>query len=416
MDRPTSPEATADQSAVASFDLVVLAELVSELARETDLGYIASALAAKIKWILPSEWCSLLIVDDDRRGWRTYPSAEHGRSDALAGPIATALERGTAVMIDDLAGEASRVSVDPLGCPPTVRSLMVLPLEVAGDRFGALMLGSAVPGAFPMWSSALSTLLQLNVAAVAHNARQVARLRHLSEFKSRLVAHVSHDYRNPLSIIIGFTELMLLDPPDPSTGREMLETILREAERLSELVDEVLDLSRVSLEGGALRREPIDLEDLAFDSVRPFQEAGMARGRHTFRVTTQPARVLGDPIRLSQVLANYVGNAVKYSPAGGPVSIDVRVRAARGEALVAVGDSGLGIEREALDTLFQPFRRANGAIRSGIQGVGLGLAICREIADAHGGRVWAESEGPGQGSTFYLVLPLAQDRSAGRSS
>ena len=303
---------------------------------------------------------------------------------------------------------------------PGARSVMVLPLACGGPPLGTLNFSATRPGLYAPAPSADRTLLQLNVAAVVRNARAMARLRQLNERTSRLVASVTHDYRSPLGVIAGLAELLLAADQDAPVRRDLLEVIQKEALRLNEMVVAMLDLSRLSLGGQPLERAPLDLASLVEECVAPCagRRAGARAGRrprHTFRVQRQAhlPPIWADRGRITQLLGNLLDNAVKYSPAGGEISVTVAATDGGHGVQVAVADSGLGIAPEALTTVFQPFERGAQARKAQIPGSGLGLSIGQEIVQAHGGRLWAESPGPGQGATFFFVLPVDPEGAEG---
>ena len=233
--------------------------------------------------------------------------------------------------------------------------------------------------------------------------RDVTRERELDEMKSQLLSTVSHELRTPLASIKGFaTTLLRRDVEwDEDSRREFLSIIDDESDRLSELIGNLLDMSRI--EAGTLRVEvePIDLGALVDETSEAFQ---MMDGGQRFRVDQPPRlpQVLADPRRIRQVLRNLVENAVKYSPGGGDIVISARARPDQVE--VSVSDQGIGIEAEDLDRIFDRFYQVDSASTRKVGGSGLGLSICKAIVEAHGGQIWVESE-PEVGSTFHFTLP-----------
>jgi PAS domain S-box-containing protein len=221
----------------------------------------------------------------------------------------------------------------------------------------------------------------------------------LEHMQRDFIANVSHELRNPLSTIKGYAQLArrrkLYD--DRAIG-----AILSQTDQLGRLVEDLLEASK--LEVGRLELMPKRM-DLVARVLAAAEQAQTTTQVHRVRVEApnRPLEGRWDPDRLGQVLQNLLSNAIKYSPAGG--DIVVRVEAAGREARVAVHDQGIGLAPEALPNLFGRFYRA-GIVSGTIQGLGLGLYISKELVEAHGGRLWAESNGPGQGSTFYLALPL----------
>ena len=388
-------------------DLAILAELLAEMSAAGSVEQIAASLTRSAKWVVPNERCTLLLRHDDGQSWHLYPGGSSGRVEALPAPLQHALERGQNVVEVDGADHNADDPIVSQILGPDCRSVMILPLKTANTTFGTLNLSSARPDAYPRRPSATVELLRMNVAAVVQSALRLDQAEKLSELRSRLVATVSHDYKSPLAAILGFSELLLAREFDRERRREMLELIQSETLRLNTMVGEVLDLSRLTLQGVEQRREPLDLPAMIDYCLGTYRAGGLAVPIHTFKVQVAPVlpRTAGDPARVTQVLMNLIGNAVKYSPNGGEITMSVRPDPDRREILVAVADHGMGMNPHDIERLFQPFQRTREAIMSGIEGTGLGLAICHEIAQAHGGRLWAESRGIGQGSTFVLALP-----------
>jgi signal transduction histidine kinase len=221
----------------------------------------------------------------------------------------------------------------------------------------------------------------------------------LEHMQRDFIANVSHELRNPLSTIKGYAQLVrrrkLYD--DRAIG-----AILSQTDQLGRLVEDLLEASK--LEVGRLELMPKRM-DLVARVLAAAEQAQATTQAHRVRVEApdRPLEGRWDPDRLGQVFQNLLSNAIKYSPAGG--DIVVRVEAVGREARVAVRDRGIGLAPEALPNLFGRFYRA-GIMSGTIQGLGLGLYISKELVEAHGGRLWAESRGPDQGSTFHVALPL----------
>ncbi|MGH2461992.1 MAG: sensor histidine kinase, partial [Chloroflexota bacterium] len=201
---------------------------------------------------------------------------------------------------------------------------------------------------------------------------------------------------------VGFSELLSATAVDSSRVRDMGAEILRHAQRMQRLVDDLLDVSHI--EAGRFRLELVDV-DLGALLERTVEEVARQTDRH--RLAYQPSDPLpvvrGDPLRLRQVLDNLLTNAIKYSPEGG--RIDVVTGRGDCEVTVAVKDHGIGVPPDKLGRLFERFYRVDNTLAHRVRGSGLGLAIAKHIVDAHGGRIWVESE-LGGGSTFTFSLPL----------
>lgn len=240
--------------------------------------------------------------------------------------------------------------------------------------------------------------------------RDITAIKQVEQMKDEFLSVAAHELRTPLTAIKGYAELLdrrLSGTEGRERDRQPLTVIRKQADRLAKLVNEMLDVSRIESGRLQLNREPFDLSTLAGETV---QHLRVTSDTHTLVLDAAPeVVVLADPSRIEQVLINLVSNAITYSPEGGVVSVDVGVRggAAGDEAVVSVRDNGIGIAPDALPQVFSRFYRATeaSALRSG--GMGLGLYICREIIERHGGTITAEST-MGVGSIFIFTLPLAR--------
>lgn len=232
--------------------------------------------------------------------------------------------------------------------------------------------------------------------------RDITAAKEVDQMRSAIIGLVSHELRTPLTSIRMLSELLIQHRFDSAEGKEMLQDIVREAKRLGQLIENILEVARI--EGGQvpLHLQPVALASIVAEAVALLRAQ---TGTHKFHmdVAKDFPLVQADPERLRQILDNLLANAIKYSPAGGRVS----VRAARGsgEAHVSVSDEGLGIAPEELAHLFEPFRRVSRVDVAQVPGTGLGLYIARSLLERQGGRIWAEST-PGQGSIFTFTLPL----------
>jgi PAS domain S-box-containing protein len=240
--------------------------------------------------------------------------------------------------------------------------------------------------------------------------RDVTPERTADAMKSQLLSTVSHELRTPLASIKGFATTLLRQVVqwDEATQRDFLRIIEEESDRLTEIIDNLLDMSQI--EAGALRiaPEPTQLRKLIREVV---DEMRMRTEAHYF-VVDLPAempRVLADARRIRQVLTNLIGNAIKYSKHG-QITVACEMQAAH--VTVSVADQGQGISPRFIDKIFDRFFQIDGASTRRVGGSGLGLAISRGIVEAHNGRMWVESI-QGQGSTFRFTLPLIGDEGAG---
>jgi heavy metal sensor kinase len=225
--------------------------------------------------------------------------------------------------------------------------------------------------------------------------------------QQRLIADASHELRTPLAVMRSEIDVWLRAPDLPIQGREALESVGEEVERMSRVLDNLLTLARIDEGRLDLLRVPQRLDELVTEVLGKLRPIATAKGI-TLELGGEDSAVLADGPRFGLVITNLVDNAIKYTSSGG--SVRVLLWRDRREAGVTVSDTGPGIGEEALPHLFDRFYRADAARSRSAGGSGLGLAICKEIVTAHGGRLWASSK-VGEGSSFSLAMPLAGDAS-----
>jgi signal transduction histidine kinase len=305
-----------------------------------------------------------------------------------------------------------------LGGAPTIASRGSPNGESLGASFPGLVVqfrsapdeADGAPWDTRRWFYLITLLLVLSVTLLGAYlvSRDVRRELQLAETRSRFVSAVSHELKTPLTAIRMFAETLQLGrSTDPEVHAEYLETIVNESERLTRLLNNVLDFSKIERGQKVYRPEPACLAEIVESSARamryPLQQQQV-------ELTVQiedgvpPARVDRDAVE--QAILNLLANAMKYS--GGSQDIALRLRRANGFAAIEVADRGPGIEPDEQERIFEQFYRVLTRQNEGIPGTGLGLTLVRHIAEAHGGRATVQSA-PGQGSTFTIHLPLEHD-------
>lgn len=305
---------------------------------------------------------------------------------------------------------------------PDLRSLLVVPLTVQDRTIGTLSIDSAEPRAFTSDHERLLTIAGSQIAAAIETVRLLDETRHhaeqlaaanaelaaLDELRTKLLQDVSHELRSPLSLVRGYAGLLR----DGELGEvipqqvEALDIIDQRAELITKLIGDILAAEQISPK--TLELGTVDLAQLCACAVE-----GMSLVHHdealTFELDLQASAcwVDGDRNRLSQVLDNLLGNAAKFSPDGGTITLRV-MRSADGQRVtVSVTDQGIGIAADRLPHLFERFYQGDRMIKHRFGGSGLGLYIVKQIIEAHGGTVWVDSQ-EGQGSTFSFALPVRE--------
>jgi signal transduction histidine kinase len=241
-----------------------------------------------------------------------------------------------------------------------------------------------------------------------HELRKAAE--ELAHAREEVLGVVAHDLRNPLSAILGAASLLEDPRQDPREAREVHGLIRRTVDRMNGLIGDLLDITRLEAGRLVLEQEPVSVTDL-LSQTRESWEATAATRELSLEVDAGPEglAVFADRSRALQVLDNLVGNAVKFSQAGGRIAVRAtRSEGSSTEVRFTVSDTGPGIPPEVMNELFQRFWQAYAADR---RGIGLGLAICKGIVEAHGGRIWCESQ-LGRGARFTFTLPISHQTAA----
>jgi PAS domain S-box-containing protein len=298
--------------------------------------------------------------------------------------------------------------------PVKLASLLVLPLRTRREMIGALVIAANDPDrAMTDDKLPLAEVLAERAALAIENAKLYTeqvdarrKVEDLSRLKDEFLSIASHELRTPVTSIKGYTQLakMLIKEGDLNTSEEYLDIALDQIDRMSRLILELLDVSRIETGRLEIRREPIAWPQFVRDVVHRHHTAVSDRRFHV-SVPDDGKIVTGDRDRLEQVLGNLLENAVKYSPDGSDVTVTVDDR---GDMLLtAVCDRGIGIPADELSQVFERFHRGRQVSSTNYGGLGLGLYITKQIIERHGGSIWVESK-EGHGTTFYFSLPATE--------
>ena len=293
----------------------------------------------------------------------------------------------------------------PAGHLP-VRSYLAVPVKGrSGDAIGGLFFGHSSVGRFTEHHERLAVGVASWASVALENARMFMSVQEASRIKDDFLASLSHELRTPLNAILGYARMLRTGIVGPDKRDKAIETIERNATSLTQIVEDVLDISRIVSGKIRLNVQPVELPDLVQSAVDGITPAADAKGlRVETIVDPDAAPVSGDPERLQQVLWNLLSNAVKFTNRGG--KIQVRLERVNSHLEVAVSDTGIGIAPEFLPHVFERFRQADAGITRERGGLGLGLSIARQLVEMHGGTIDVFSGGLNQGTTFRVKIPL----------
>jgi signal transduction histidine kinase len=283
------------------------------------------------------------------------------------------------------------------------RSMVVVPLrDATAEGAAAVKVYSPEANAFREQDAYALELMAELTASTMRRSDRIARLQELDRLKDEVVGVVTHELRNPITSINGYLQLAL-EQPDRFDGATLsyLRAVERNAARLTAIVDDLLTLLRAESGEFELERVPVDLAEVAWDSVKTIAPLA-ERNAVQLDVRIEPTTALADCLRMAQVFDNLLSNAVKYSATGGRVVFTLANR--NGCAEVVVADHGIGIPADEQQHLFERFFRASSATDRDIPGTGLGLTIVRTIVEAHNGSIACESS-VGEGTTFRVRIP-----------
>ncbi len=230
-----------------------------------------------------------------------------------------------------------------------------------------------------------------------------------SRQKDEFLAIVSHELRTPLNVVTGQAAMLRSGTLTPDQADRAWNSLQRNLALQAQIIEDLIDVSRIVTGKLSLDERPLDIRTLLDDALEEITPLAMSKGLQlALNGPEVPVTVIGDAIRLRQVLTNLIGNAVKFTPAGGRISMDSCVEG--GWVIIRVTDTGIGIDPDFLSEVFDRFTQADTTAKREFAGLGLGLAIARELIVRHGGDISAHSDGHGRGSTFEIRLPIAPDQ------
>jgi signal transduction histidine kinase len=403
---------------------------VSQAVNSTlDLQTVLSTIVTKAVQLSGTEAGTIYVFDEARQEFELR--ATHGMDAAMTAAlqdqhirtgertIVRATAQRAAVQIPDLLEEPSSPVLEVV-IRAGYRALLVVPLLRPDRIVGALVVRRRAPGEFPqsiidlVETFAAQSVLAIQNARLFREIEEKGReLTEASKHKSQFLANMSHELRTPLNAILGYAELMLDNIyGEPSEKmRIVLERLQANGRHLLGLINDVLDLSKIEAGQLTLSLDDYSLTDVVHGVVSAVEPL-VAEKRLAFTAEIVPGLPTGrgDGRRLSQVMLNLVGNAIKFTDKG---EVAIRAAAANGAFTVAVCDTGPGIAAADQVKIFEEFQQADSSITRQKGGTGLGLSIAKRIIEMHGGQLWVESE-PGKGATFCFTLPVRVEAQAGQ--
>lgn len=390
--------------------------LASSLNYEDTLKSIARLIVGQL-----AEWCIVDMVEEGAQAHRLTVAHADPAKASMCEQLAAlqlddrhilarrALETRQPELYEDLAPEvleslardAEHLRLLRLLGP---RSAAAVPMISSHGVLGAIVLVSSRPGRYTARDLGLVTELARRAALAIEHARLYETARRATQARDEVLGIVAHDVRSPLNSIglaVKALERQFADS-DETGGQRWMQMISRGVQRANRLIQDILDVTRIEAGALPITSHAVSAGRIARDALALLEmRASVACIELGVALDSELAEIWADDHRLLQVFENLIGNAIKFTPAGGRVTLGAQARA--GEVLFSVADTGAGIPAESLPRVFDRFWQAKRNERSG---AGLGLPICKGLVEAHGGRIWVEST-PGHGSTFYFTIPTA---------
>jgi signal transduction histidine kinase len=413
--------ARTDELARSVGELQALGEVSQAVNSTLDLETVLTTIVGRAVQLSRTDAGAIYVFDEDKQEFKlraTYGMSEAmivaitdrriGIGDAHIGPAA---KERRPIQVPDVRNEAP-TPVNEINLSEGYRAVLIIPLLRPDHIVGALVVRRRTPGQFPKSTiDILQTFGDQSVVAIQnanlfHEIEEKGKqLAVASQHKSQFLANMSHELRTPLNAILGYTELILdgIYGEVPQKAQDVLRRVESNGKHLLGLINDVLDLSKIEAGQLVLTLTDYSMKDVlynVFSAVEPLA----SDKKLNFKVDAQPdmPKGHGDERRLTQVILNLVGNAIKFTDTG---EVTIKASSTNGSFTVAVRDTGPGISKADQSKIFEEFQQADNSATKKKGGTGLGLSISRRIVEMHGGRLWVESE-PGRGSVFSFSLPV----------
>lgn len=383
-----------------------------------DLDRLLEFIIRSAAELVESEGAAILLVDDNTHDLFFAASTGSDPQELAKIPVpmegsiaGTVFRQGQPLILNQVADDPRHFRQVGERVKFETRSLLGVPMRIRDKVTGVLEAVNKRQGAFDETDSETLSIIASQAAVAIHNARLVSALQRayhelgdLDRLKTDFIAIASHELRTPLGVILGYAAI-LREEAKEAAASEQAETVLNSALRMRALIEDMTNMNLLQVGTGEMSFELHPLADVvqtAHDEVAPLIRA---KGQTlTVRRGEDPLPTLVDRSKLAMAITNLLNNAMRFTPAHGHILLELTRHGAEG--WIRVRDSGVGIPADQLERIFDRFYQVEDHMTRRHQGMGLGLAIVRAIAQAHGGRVWAESEGRNVGATFTVALPL----------
>jgi signal transduction histidine kinase len=384
---------------------------------------IAQAALSRLRRLVPFHEARVILFDPQAGGCLVLAADANGETHLRPGTLIPRNAFGESqarrpdqfFVIEELSRLADLSQFEQELRSADICSYVNIPLRAEGEFIGTFNLAAQNPAAFLQEHIDIAREVADLLAIAIRQAQLYRRLKQANaelqealHVKDEMIQNVSHELRTPLFLIKGYVELLKEGLLGPFTAEQMdvLNTLEMQGNRLLHLVTQLLTLK--ALDSSVLEKTVLHTETFLRKMVEIWRlQATKTSVQFRLEVAPDLPLCMADLNLISQVIGNLLDNAVKFSPAGGLIT--VRAGASNGSLMITVADQGIGIPSDKLERVFERFYQVHGGLNRRFGGMGIGLTLCREIVQAHGGRIWAESAGEGHGSTFYVALPIGDN-------
>jgi signal transduction histidine kinase len=398
--------------------LARMVEISRELNSTTDIDELLTLIIREAAALTGSEAASILLLDPRTRELR-FKAASQMQPEMIDMPVPLENSIAGAILTSNEPLIIDDVSKDPRWNPNVsqaiefrTHSILGVPMHDVEKPVGVLEALNKHEGAFTYEDVETLAILADLAGVAVEKARLIEQLRQaydelneLDQTKTSFIALASHELRTPLSVILGYVSFLREDATAQTA--EQLDFVMTAAIRLRSLIQDMLNFQYTDVGGDKLKLESVNCVDLLREITGGRDETAVAKQQTvTVHLPSSPITLLADVGMIEVVINNLLSNAIKFTPEGGHIEVTLEQR--NDEVWITVSDDGIGIPKDKLDRIFTRFYQVEDHMRRHYEGLGLGLAIAKELVELHNGRIWIENKQP-QGSKFFVVLPLSQN-------